>query len=76
LGDGRFEPVAITLGPEIGELTVVTEGLSEGQKVVASSQFLLDSEASLTGGYAEESPVRSTAPIDSEDATGQTGDQP
>lgn len=76
LGDGRFEPVAITLGPEIGKLTVVTEGLTEGQRVVASAQFLLDSEASLTGGYASEPPDRSTAPNDSPDSTERTGERP
>lgn len=76
LGDGRFEPVAITLGPELGKLTVVTDGLTEGQQVVASAQFLLDSEASLTGGYPKEPVARSTAPKDSPESTELTGEQP
>jgi len=45
----RFAPVEVTLGSEIGNQTVITAGLAQGQKVVASGQFLLDSEASLTG---------------------------
>lgn len=46
---GRYRPVAIELGDEIDGKTVVRTGLSEGQRVVASGQFLIDSEASVTG---------------------------
>ena len=42
-------PVEVALGAEIGDLTIIASGLEEGQKVVASGQFLLDSEASLRG---------------------------
>lgn len=49
-GDGgRFEPVEVQLGRESGDRTEILAGLSEGQKVVASGQFLIDSEASLAG---------------------------
>lgn len=49
-GDGgRFSPVEVQLGREDGERIEVLAGLSEGQKVVASGQFLIDSEASLAG---------------------------
>lgn len=46
---GRFTPVEVSLGREIGDRTVITSGLSEGEQVVASGQFLIDSEASLGG---------------------------
>ena len=46
---GRYRPVAIELGPEFGEKLVVLRGLEPGQQVVASAQFLIDSEASLQG---------------------------
>lgn len=46
---GRFAPIEVTQGPEIGEKTVITAGLSENQQVVASGQFLIDSEANLRG---------------------------
>ncbi|MEQ8484471.1 MAG: efflux RND transporter periplasmic adaptor subunit [Pseudomonadales bacterium] len=55
---GRFVPVAVETGPEHGDLTVIRAGLAEGQRVVASGQFLLDSEASLLGigVYGEQTP--------------------
>ena len=47
--DGRFQPVEIKTGVEQNGQTEILAGLSEGQKVVASGQFLIDSEASLQG---------------------------
>ncbi|MNZ38885.1 Cation efflux system protein CusB precursor [compost metagenome] len=47
--NGRYRPVEIRTGRESGERTEVLAGLEEGQLVVASGQFLLDSEASLRG---------------------------
>ncbi len=46
---GRFQPVEVRIGRENGDRTEILAGLNEGQKVVASGQFLLDSEASLNG---------------------------
>ena len=46
---GRFIPVEVTLGREVHERTVILSGLEEGQQVVSSGQFLIDSEASLSG---------------------------
>ena len=49
-GDGgRFQPVEVRTGREDGGRTEILAGLDEGQKVVASGQFLIDSEASLAG---------------------------
>jgi Cu(I)/Ag(I) efflux system membrane fusion protein len=45
----RFRPVEVTPGREAGDRTEIIRGLTEGQQVVASGQFLLDSEASLRG---------------------------
>jgi Cu(I)/Ag(I) efflux system membrane fusion protein len=50
-GEGRFRPAEVTLGPEHEGRIVVLEGLAEGQNVVTSGQFLLDSEANLRGAY-------------------------
>ncbi len=45
--DGSFESRDVALGAETGEDIEVTQGLAEGEKVVASGQFLVDSEARL-----------------------------
>ena len=47
--DGRYHPAEVRAGRESGGQTEILEGLREGEQVVASGQFLLDSEASLTG---------------------------
>lgn len=49
---GRFIPVEVTIGREVHERTVILAGLEEGQQVVASGQFLIDSEANLSGVMA------------------------
>ena len=46
---GEFIPVEVELGPTAHEKTLVRSGLSLNDEVVVSGQFLIDSEASLTG---------------------------
>ncbi|MCG8605382.1 efflux RND transporter periplasmic adaptor subunit, partial [bacterium] len=54
LGDGKFRPQQIVVGPEgEGGLTKVVAGLREGQQVVTSAQFLLDSESRLQEAIAK-----------------------
>lgn len=48
-GEGKYRPIEVRTGREAGGKTEVLEGLEENQQVVASGQFLLDSEASLRG---------------------------
>lgn len=50
--NGRFRPVDVETGGESGGQTEVKRGLTAGQRVVISSQFLIDSEASLRGVLA------------------------
>ncbi len=52
LDGGRFQPAEVKLGQEAGGKIAVLDGLREGQSVVASGQFLIDSEASLKGVLA------------------------
>jgi Cu(I)/Ag(I) efflux system membrane fusion protein len=47
--NGRFRPVDVEIGIETGGQTEIKRGLQVGQHVVVSSQFLIDSEASLKG---------------------------
>lgn len=51
-GEGRFRPVPVKAGPTIGDKVEIQEGLNEGDHVVTSAQFLLDSESSLSAGLA------------------------
>lgn len=52
LGDGRFRSVMVETGITAQGLTEITDGLSHGQQVVISGQFMLDAESSLRGGMA------------------------
>ncbi|MCH9649350.1 MAG: efflux RND transporter periplasmic adaptor subunit [Deltaproteobacteria bacterium] len=47
LGEGRFAPRDVRLGEEGEDHVAVLEGIEEGEEVVTSAQFLLDSESSL-----------------------------
>ncbi len=46
---GTFTPVEVEVGRESGDLAEIRKGLAAGQRVVVSSQFLIDSEANLKG---------------------------
>jgi Cu(I)/Ag(I) efflux system membrane fusion protein len=50
LGEGRFAPRRVVVGPESGDRVVIRDGLAEGEQVVVAGQFLLDSEANLRAG--------------------------
>lgn len=52
---GHYRPVEVEVGAENQDQTLIRSGLQEGQQVVASGQFLLDSEASLRGLVAPSS---------------------
>ena len=48
-GGGRFKPTLVSTGAERGGQTEILSGLEEGAEVVVSGQFLIDSEANLSG---------------------------
>ena len=50
-GNGRFRPVSVVTGLESGDHMEILSGLEEGQEVVVSGQFLIDSESSLTANF-------------------------
>jgi len=60
LGEGRFQARNVTAGIESGELVELIEGVSAGDKVVTSGQFLIDSEASLKASVARMSSIDKT----------------
>jgi Cu(I)/Ag(I) efflux system membrane fusion protein len=65
---GGFDVAEVTTGAEVDGKTAVLSGLEEGQSIVLSGQFLIDSEASLRSTVsrlsspAEESPPDAAEP--------------
>ncbi len=57
LGNGQFKSVSVNLGLESQEAVEVLSGLSEGQKIVTSAQFLLDSESSISADFERMQPI-------------------
>jgi len=58
--NGSFESRDVALGQEAGDDIEITQGLTEGEQVVASGQFLVDSEArlrSVTGSMGATTPA-------------------
>jgi len=51
LGGGRFQPREVVPGMETGDWTEILSGLQEGEQVVVSAQFLIDSESSLRASF-------------------------
>lgn len=76
--NGYFRPVVVSVGRDYGEQSAILSGLEEGQNVVVSGQFLLDSEANLAGALTnmvgntgEETPA-----FPEMNKTAPAGDQP
>lgn len=72
LGEGRFEPVVVRTGIASGTRLEIISGLEEGDVVVTSGQFLLDSEANgeqafarLNSADSNSSAMSSDMPMDS-----------
>ncbi len=47
LGDGRFRSQPVSVGIESGDRVAILDGLSAGDRVVTSGQFLIDSESNI-----------------------------
>jgi len=60
LGEGRFEPREVALGARLGSDFQVLRGLSQGDRVVVSANFLLDSESSLRAALLSMSSAAAT----------------
>jgi Cu(I)/Ag(I) efflux system membrane fusion protein len=51
MGNGRFKSVEVRAGRHSGGRVEILQGLSEGEEIVSSAQFLLDSESSRTSDF-------------------------
>ena len=52
-GGGKIEPRDLKLAGQFGDAYAVESGLSEGERVIASANFLIDSEATVQGALAD-----------------------
>ena len=73
IGEGRFQPREVTAGIESGEFIEIINGLSVGDKVVTSGQFLIDSEASLKASIARMSSANDSVSGTAGSSAGMTG---
>lgn len=55
-GEGRFEPREVKLGRRGDGMVAITEGVSEGDRVVVSANFLIDAESNLKAALSELTP--------------------
>ena len=60
---GRFAPVRVVTGRSAAGQTEILDGLSGGEHVVVSGQFMIDSEASLSGALDRLSPPPAGEPM-------------
>ncbi len=64
LGDGYLEPRQVVVGSRFGDRVAITRGLSQGERVVSSGTFLVDSESQLqaaASGMGKPQPQRGGA---------------
>jgi membrane fusion protein, copper/silver efflux system len=52
-GGGKIEPRELKLAGQFGDAYAVESGLNEGERVIASANFLIDSEAKVQGALAD-----------------------
>jgi Cu(I)/Ag(I) efflux system membrane fusion protein len=85
IDDGRFKPTPVKAGIAVRDKVEITEGVKEGDRVVTSAQFLIDSESSLSAGLARldsptaaqsatasDGPIWTEATVDGAPSTGRT----
>ncbi|NID17346.1 efflux RND transporter periplasmic adaptor subunit [Luteibacter yeojuensis] len=77
----RFHPTPVVTGRTAAGMTEIRDGLSAGQRIVVSGQFLIDSEANLSGALGRlegaSHPSSAPPPVAGEgDMSGMRGTQP
>ena len=66
LGGGSFKSIAVTVGRFDNESVEILSGLSDGEEVVSSAQFLLDSESSKSSDFMRMNHDKATNDANSE----------
>jgi membrane fusion protein, copper/silver efflux system len=52
-GNGKLQPSIVQLGSQVGDAYQVLSGLKEGDRVVASANFLIDAESQVQGALQD-----------------------
>jgi Cu(I)/Ag(I) efflux system membrane fusion protein/cobalt-zinc-cadmium efflux system membrane fusion protein len=60
-GNGYLEPRAVQLGARVGDDFIVLKGLKEGEEIITSANFLIDSESQLQAALGSFTPPPSGA---------------
>ncbi len=63
LGNGRFRSVPVEVGIESGDRVAIQSGLAEGDPVVVSGQFLIDSESNIGAALSRMSDDDNATPM-------------
>ena len=71
---GKFEPVTVRLGIQSAGQVAVLEGIEDGDEVVVSGQFLVDSESSLREATAKMMEPEAPEPAGNTDMDGMEMD--
>jgi multidrug efflux pump subunit AcrA (membrane-fusion protein) len=75
-GDGVLEPRDVTLGENTEGVTVILSGLSEGEKVVTSGNFLVDSESRLKSALKQGTASAKTSGTEQQPGKTEKGSMP
>lgn len=67
VGDNKFLPKEVKVGPEAEDMTQILSGLEEGETIVTSGQFLIDSESNLKEAINKMLAARSAEHADESD---------
>jgi Cu(I)/Ag(I) efflux system membrane fusion protein len=60
--EGKLEPRIVQLGAKYGDIYEVKSGLAEGERVIASANFLIDAESKVQGALKDFADEKTGAP--------------
>jgi Cu(I)/Ag(I) efflux system membrane fusion protein len=78
-GNGKLQPSIVELGSQVGDAYQVLSGLKEGDRVVASANFLIDAESQVQGalqGFEQETPTPTPEKADRLNGLGGNSKEP
>jgi YHS domain-containing protein len=62
-GNGFFEPRKVETGARLGDSVIITSGLTPGERIVVSGNFLIDSESRFQLAAAGAAPATAKDPV-------------